>query len=122
VHFVAISSKQEEFRLGTDVEDHALFRQFGTGSFEQSARIFHIRRAVRQFDIANDSGSTNFFGCPRKNDIGIDIGAQVHVAFLDTGESFDGRTVKPYSLVDCLMQFGNRQIDALNGAEHIGEL
>ena len=65
--------------------------------------------------------SATFGIAPREQLERVGVGHRQHVGFLHTREPIDGRAVEGHAVVECVLQLGGGDGEALERAQHVGE-
>ena len=113
--------EEEELQLRPDVEVKAHGLGVGEHAAQHVARAAGKGRAVGGVHVADQARDAALVA-PGQDAEAVGIGVEAHVALLDAGEALDGGAVELALVAQHLLQLARGDVDALHGAEDIGEL
>ena len=111
----------EELDVGGDVERQALLVGGLHVAAQHLARIALERRAVEVMDVAEDPRFGRLGITPGEQLERVGIGNRQHVRLLHPGEPVDRRAVERHPVAQRVVEFGRRDREALQRAQHVGE-
>ena len=88
-----VGLEEEKLALGADVEGIAQLGRARQRALERAAGIADERRAVGVIDVADQSRDATMLRPPRQNRVGIQIGVQILIGFMNADEALDGAAV-----------------------------
>ena len=77
--------------------------------------------AVEMVDVAEDACFGHLGVAPGEQLEGVGVGNGEHVGFLHAGEPVDRGAVEGHPVLECVLEFGRRDRQALQIPEHVGE-
>ena len=119
---LVIGVEQEKFTLRTHIEDVAHLFGLADNFSEDLARVAGKGLAFQCLEIADQPGHFALLRSPGEDQERVQVWLQVHVGFLDPGETFDRGTIKHADTIESLVQLARADRDIFHGAENVGEL
>src|SRR5512138_739681 len=92
------AAEQEEFRFGPHVEGPASFFESREDAPQSPPRVAFKRLPGRSVDVAEHPGTAQFRIRPGEYRVAVRIQPEVHVAFLDAGETLHRGSIEPHSI------------------------
>ena len=118
---IGLVAQQEELDLRVRVEGEAHLRRLAEVALEHPAGVGVGRRAVRHQDVAEHPGHTRVLTPPREQLERRRVGPGDHVRLVHPGETLDRGPVEADAVGERALEFGRRDGDGLERAEHVGE-
>ncbi|MPM97149.1 hypothetical protein SDC9_144322 [bioreactor metagenome] len=119
---VLARAKQEEFRFRAYIEFPTALLDDVQLAAQGSTGIAFKWRTIGAEDIAEHTGTFMSGRGPGQHGVSIEIRSKQHIAFLNTGEAFNGRTIKPQAILDCFFDLFEGSVHTFDCSGNICKL